>query len=135
MSLESTGRGAADEDAPRKGMPSPDLSKARNAWLFSALRDGTHLSKIVQDNNFDRVDPVNLFAKSFPPTFFVHGLADDLVIPDLTKEAYHRLEELGVETEIALVPEASHGFDLGLEPEESQYKHVRRGLEFLKKYV
>ncbi|KAF2787650.1 alpha/beta-hydrolase [Melanomma pulvis-pyrius CBS 109.77] len=134
-SLESTARPVVDEDKPKKGLPPPDLSKPRNAWLFSAFKDGTHLSKIVQDDDFDRVDPVNSFSRVFPPTFFVHGLADSLIIPDISKEALRRLMEHGVETGIALVPEASHGFDLGLRPEDSQYEYVKQGIEFLKRHV
>ena len=134
-SLESNSSTAESKERPKKGMPPPDLSKPRNAWLFSAIKDGSHLAKIVQDGDFDRVDPVNAFSPQFPPTLFVHGAADALVIPDVSQSAMDKLKKLGVETRITLVPEASHGFDLGLEPEDSQYQYVKQAIDFLQQHV
>lgn len=133
--LERSNKPVLDEVKPKKGMPPPDLSQPRNAWLFGALKDGTHLAKIVQDDDYDRIDPVNLFSSNFPPTFFIHGLEDNLVIPEFSKRASRALRALGVETELAIVPGASHGFDIGLEFEEPQYEYIRRAIEFLKKSV
>jgi acetyl esterase/lipase len=141
-SAASTGDGhsapsSTGSQKPRRepGMPKPDLSIPRNAWLFSALKHGTHLGKIVQDGNFDRVDPASGFSATFPPTFFIHGAADALVLTRLSEQAYHKLKDLGVDTGLALVPGASHGFDSGLPEDDPKYAFVREGITFLKNHV
>ncbi|KAI1381232.1 Alpha/Beta hydrolase protein [Hypoxylon crocopeplum] len=134
-SLEAVPEPQHTQGRPKKGLPPPDLSRPRNAWLFSTLKDGSHLTKIVQDGDFDRVDPVRNFTAKFPPTFFVHGLDDTMILPEISEEASERLKELGVETGTAFVPGASHGFDLGLGPEDPQYQYVQQAIKFLKQHA
>lgn len=83
-SLESAPKPEEPQEKP-KGLPPPDLTKPRNAWLFSALKDGSQLAKIVQDGDFDRIDPVHTFSPNFPPTFFIHGLADPMIPSRLSR--------------------------------------------------
>jgi pimeloyl-ACP methyl ester carboxylesterase len=120
---------------PSRGIPKPDLSVPRNAWLFAHLKKGTHLQNIVQDGNYDRVDPVAVFSKSFPPTMFIHGDADTMVPTSLSSRAHSQLQALGVDSKLVLVPNASHGFEIGLAAEEPDYQYVAQGIHFLKQQV
>lgn len=122
---------AAREKNNKRGMPAPDLSVPRNAWLFTALREGTHLRDIVKDGDFERIDPARLFKPGFSPTFFLHGDADAMVLTSFSERAHKELGEQGVETEIALVRGASHGFDAGISQDDEDWPQVRQGLDFI----
>lgn len=129
LSLE---RATKTSDQPKtKGLPRPDLSVPRNAWLFVSLKDGTQLKAIVKDGDYKRIDPVNSFTEKFPPTFFLHGDADGMVIPKFSIQAKEKLESLGVETGILLPEGKSHGFDVGVEVNEPEFAPIRAGLDFL----
>jgi acetyl esterase/lipase len=119
------------EQPKTKGLPRPDLSVSRNAWLFVTLKKGTQLPAIVQDGDYKRIDPVNSFSDKFPPTFFIHGDADGMIIPKFSIEAKKKLENLGVETRILLPEGKSHGFDVGVELDEPEFAPIRAGLDFL----
>jgi len=114
-----------------KGLPVPDFSIPRNAWLFDSLKSGTHLKAIVKDDKFERTDPVRLFSSSFPPTFFIHGTADTLILTEFSEKAHGELAKLGVDTGIALVEGQSHGFDAGISTEDVEWAKVRESLDFL----
>lgn len=49
-----------------KGLPRPDLSVARNAWLFVSLKEGTQLQAIVQDGDYKRIDTGQLLLGQVP---------------------------------------------------------------------
>ncbi|KAJ5774422.1 Alpha/beta hydrolase fold-3 [Penicillium paradoxum] len=133
LSLE---RAANTNTQPKtKGLPRPDLSIPRNAWLFVKLKEGTHLPGIVQDGDYERIDPVRSFSANFPPTFFVHGNADAMVLPEFSVKAHEKLQSLGVETRILLPEGKSHGFDVGVEPEDEDFASIRAGLDFLVQHV
>ncbi|KAF2424240.1 hypothetical protein EJ08DRAFT_700833 [Tothia fuscella] len=65
-----------------------DTSTPRNAWFVANMKKGTLLKNAVQDGNFDRIDPVQLFSSSFPPTYFLHGTADTAVPVELARKAH-----------------------------------------------
>ncbi|KAI1341023.1 Alpha/Beta hydrolase protein [Xylariaceae sp. FL0016] len=132
ISLEKS---ANASDEPSEGMPRMDMSVPRNAWLFSAMKVGTQMKLLIQDDDFDRVDPTNAFSSSFPPTMFIHGTADDLIPLRFSQKAHARLVELGVETKIALVEGKGHGFDIGLQKTDPAYTVVKEGISFLKEHV
>ena len=96
----------AQSDAPTKtkGLPRPDLSIPRNAWFFVSLKNGTHFSSITKDENYERVDPVNLLSDRFPPTFFVRDKADGMVLSEISLRAHEKLQHFNIETGI-LLPE------------------------------
>lgn len=121
--------------APRSDLPSFDFSKARNAWLFTALKEGYHLSAIVKDGNYDRVDPTTLLSETFPPTCFIHGTADSMVDVAFSRKAYEELKAKGVECELHLAEGKNHGFDGTLNEDESVYSQVMAGLAFLSKHI
>ncbi|KAL2829518.1 Alpha/Beta hydrolase protein [Aspergillus cavernicola] len=132
LSLERASAEAAHQARPKtKGLPKPDLSIPRNAWLFVSLKLGTHFASIVQDGDYERVDPVRGFSEGFPPTFFVHGNADGMVLPDFSVRAYEELKELGVDTGLGLPEGKSHGFDVGVEVDDADFESIKAGLDFL----
>lgn len=122
---------ASSSKTKKRGLPAPDLSVPRNAWLFTALKNGTHMKAIVKDDNFEGVDPTLAFKPGFPPTFFVHGDADDMVPARFSEKAFNDLSSHGVKTELSLVPNQSHGFDAGLSQDDTEWPPVRRALDLL----
>lgn len=122
---------ASQAKRSKRGMPAPDFSVPRNAWLFTALKEGTHMKAIVKDDDFERIDPVRLFKPGFSPTFFLHGDADSMVLTEFSQRAREDLGKQGVVTEIALVPGASHGFDAGISQDDEDWPPVRQGLDFI----
>lgn len=85
--------------------------------MFNAIKAGNHLTTVVADGNFARVDPATLFTDaSFPPTYFVHGTEDPLVDAKVSKQAHDELRSHGVESALVLVEGAGHGFDAKLVP-------------------
>lgn len=118
------------------GPNGPDFSNYRVAWMFNAIKAGNHLTTVVADGNFGRVDPASLFSNaSFPPTYFVHGTDDTLVDAKVSKQAYDELKSHGVETELVLVEGAGHGFDAKLVPGDQTSAVIDKALDFLKRHV
>jgi acetyl esterase/lipase len=113
-------------------MDSPD---SRVAWMISAVTHGTLMSVIVPDGNYDCIDPPRLFCKNFPPVFFIHGTADNIVPARFSEKAHKDLVDMGVVTEIRLVEGHDHGFDIDLQKEEESFRVIREGLEFLARYA
>lgn len=125
----------AETKKPKGGLPMPDFSKPRNAWLFTQLKRGTQFAAIVPDGDYDRVDPWAMLSARSPPTCFVHGDADGMVHYQFSERAHRRLCDLGVDTELITVPGASHGFDVGLAREDPAYALVAKGLDFVRRYA
>jgi hypothetical protein len=46
----------------------------------------------IKDGKYDRVDPTTFFAGSFPPVFFIHGVADKVVPVRLSERAHADLK-------------------------------------------
>jgi acetyl esterase/lipase len=133
ISLE---RNPKPQTSPKsKGMPKPDFSIPRNAWLFDSLKRGTHLQAVVKDGDYERIDPVRFFSPKFPPTFFIHGTKDDLIEPRFSIAASEALNKLGVETRIHLVEGGSHGFDTGMDSSDAHFKYIQDGIDFLISHV
>ncbi|KAK7739360.1 hypothetical protein SLS63_001703 [Diaporthe eres] len=118
------------------GPNGPDFSNYRVAWMFNAIKAGNHLTTVVADGNFARVDPAPLFSNaSFPPTYFVHGTEDTLVDAKVSKQAYDELKSHDVESELVLVEGAGHGFDAKLVPGDQTSAVIDKALDFLKRHV
>lgn len=118
------------------GPNGPDFSNYRVAWMFNAIKAGNHLTTVVGDGNFERVDPASLFSNaSFPPTYFVHGTEDTLVDAKVSKQAHDELKSHGAKSELVLVEGAGHGFDAKLVPGDQTSAVVDKALDFLKSHV
>ncbi|EXA29863.1 hypothetical protein FOVG_18697 [Fusarium oxysporum f. sp. pisi HDV247] len=121
---------------PPVGPSGPDFSSYRVAWMFDQLGKGTQLKTVVGDSNYDRVDPASKFANGhFPPTFFIHGTEDRLVLAKLSQLAHDELKSHGVETELVLVDGGQHGFDDSLQPGDSEFGLLEKGFNFLRAHV
>lgn len=126
---------------PPVGAPPPigptgfDLSKHRNAWFVSQLLKGTAWSSIVQDGDYDRVDPTTIFSASFPPTMFIHGIEDEIVPLGFSEKAYEELKSEGVETDLIKVEDVGHGFEAGKKAGSTEYNTVVKGFKFLRAHV
>lgn len=118
-----------------KGVPMPDFSKPRNAWLFTKLKQGAQIAEIVPDGEYDRVDPYAMLSAKFPPTCFVHGDADAMVHYKFSERAYQRLKDLSVDAELITVPGVSHGFDMGLPRDDPAYSLVTKAIDFVCQYA
>lgn len=57
-----------------------------------------------------KISPIHLVAKNFPPTFLLHG-TEDTIVPHLTStRMYKELEQNGVPVELHLYPKHTHEF-------------------------
>lgn len=91
------------------------------------------MALVVKDGNFDRIDPASAFSKSFPPTMFIHGTADNVTPCRISEEAYEKLTSFGVKTQIIRVEGADHMFDMLYSSSEDDgfQKYVLPGFAFL----
>ncbi|KAJ5633667.1 hypothetical protein N7528_001509 [Penicillium herquei] len=113
-----------------------DTPPPRNAWLTSHLKKGTWLDGVVQDGNIARVDGTTGFARTYPPTMFIHGISDTFTPCEFSERAHKQLQDLGVTTEILLVPGKDHMLDLMLKEGDQEFlDFVVPGLEFLVRHV
>ena len=114
----------------------PDITTPRSAWMIKGMKAGTYLKEAVKDGNYDRVDPTKSFSSDFPPTCFIHGTEDDIVSHEFSVRASDELKNLGVKSELVLVQDQRHGFDMMLEEEDPLFQsYVMPGLKFLASHV
>jgi acetyl esterase/lipase len=121
---------------PPFGPNGPDLSTARGAYLVTSVRNGVQFDDIIAEDEYDQIDPESLFKKSgFPPTFLVQGTADVVVHAKFAQQAYSRLQQSGVPSELRLVEGAAHGFDAKINRESPLFKFVQEGVDFLAEHL
>ena len=127
--------------APSKGpLPvtpeGPDLRNPRVAWMFQALKEGSHIHQCMKDDNYERVDPATMFSKfPFPPTYFIHGSADTSVSSDFSTRAFEELKAKGNESHLVIIEGAEHGFDNTANTGDEYCAIVCKGLEWLRSQV
>ncbi|KAK2686273.1 hypothetical protein QWA68_014850 [Fusarium oxysporum] len=114
-------------DSPK---PVPDFSKPRTAWLLSNLRDGTLIRNVVQDDNYDRVDPVGLFSSKFPPTCFIHGTEDKMALPRFSSQACQTLRSFGVDAKLIVANGYGHDFETGMPADHPDFSIIRESHRF-----
>ncbi len=135
-SLERNTNSSSSSSSKKVGPSKPDFTKPRTAWLFNGLQKGTQLRDIVADGDLARIDPAGGFsAAGFPPTFFLHGGADDWVPPRFSEQAHSQLKAAGVETHLVILPGLAHGFDTALGPADALNRHVEEAFAFLRSHV
>lgn len=121
---------------PPFGPNGPDLSTPRGAYLVTSVRNGVQFDDIIAADEYDLIDPESLFEKpGFPPTFLVQGTADVVVDAKFAQQAYSRLRESGVPSELRLVEGAAHGFDAKINRDSPLFKVVQEGVDFLAEHV
>ncbi|KAF4334032.1 alpha beta-hydrolase [Fusarium beomiforme] len=114
-------------DSPK---PVPDFTKPRTAWLLSNLRDGTMFQNVVQDGNYERVDPVELFSTNFPPTCFIHGTEDKMALPRFSAQAYQTLQSLGVDAKLIVANGYGHDFETSMPADHPDFSIIRESHRF-----
>lgn len=118
-----------------RGPNGPDLTKPRNAWLLTSIKEGWWLKEVVKDGDLARIDPASTFGPSFPPTAFVHGTAD-VVSPVRFSEAAHAsLQSCGVDTALFFVPEKGHDFEASLNAKDADFEKVLEALRWLSRKI
>ncbi|USP79377.1 hypothetical protein yc1106_06651 [Curvularia clavata] len=122
---------SAASQRPQRGMPAPDLSLPRNAWLFTALKNGEHMAAVLKDSLPHEVEPTLAFSPQFPPTVFVHGEADTMIPCTISEKAHKALEYHGVQTQLLIFQNQNHGFDAGISKNEIEWEKVQQALDFL----
>lgn len=61
--------------------------------------------------NWEAIDPLGQIDKTFPPTLILFGDKDTVIIPEaLAREFQQKLEQWDIPCELAIYPEAKHGF-------------------------
>jgi acetyl esterase/lipase len=108
-----------------------DFSKVRNAWLFDVITKGKLMSSVVPDGDYERVDPARHISKDWPPTFFLHGTEDGLVLARFSEQAHEELKALEVATELRLVDGAEHAFDEPKKVGDEGFKVIWEGPTWL----
>ncbi|KAK2601901.1 hypothetical protein QQS21_004588 [Conoideocrella luteorostrata] len=114
-----------------RGPGGPDLSKPRNAWLLTSLKEGWWLKEIVKDDDYDKIDPAKLLGPEFPPTAFVHGTADVVCPHTISEKAHASLNAHGVDTALFLVSDKPHDFDTLLTRQDTDFTKIREALWWL----
>lgn len=75
---------------------------------------------------------------SFPPTFLLHGDADTIVPISQSQKTCTRLRELGVETELEVIPTGGHGLVASISPFEfckGATEAHEKGMQFLLRHL
>ena len=75
---------------------------------------------------------------AFPPTYFVHGALDHIVLPSESEKTYRRLRELGVNAVLDIVPDADHGLITRTVPQlpaPGADEAQERGMDFVEEWL
>ncbi len=118
-----------------RGPTGLDLTKRRNAWLLTSIKEGWWLKEVVKDGDYTRIDPANLFVPEFPPTACIYGTADVVCPHSMSEKAHATLQAHGVETALFSVPEKPHDFDATMTRHDADFAKVREGLQWLSQKV
>ena len=83
-----------------------------------ARPDGSNPAAILLGGGADAdaaaaASPINHVSPAFPPTLFVHGLADTTVYPEGSRRMHSALLDQGVVTDLALYSDQIHEFEAG----------------------
>ena len=65
----------------------------------------------ASEDDAREASPLSHVSPDFPPTFFLHGGADRIVVPSASVVMYEALRKAGVETDLHLYAGQAHGFD------------------------
>ena len=77
--------------------------------LIPFIFDGIDENDVITE--LDKVDVMSNITEKLPPVLLVHGNCDTLVPLTMSQELYQSLKEIGVTTELVVVPGMSHILD------------------------
>lgn len=81
------------------GTPTPEMVPARDL-----------LGKSATEETARQASPVNHISKEYPPTFLLHGTADQIIPHTTSQRMFNLLSEQGVPVEMHLYPPHTHEF-------------------------
>ncbi len=76
-----------------------------------------------------------LYVKNFPPTYLVHGTADQAVPDDNSKYLAQQLELNHIPHILMLAEGRGHGFNAEVDAKEVYNKYIKGVIDFFLKYV
>ncbi|OJJ48115.1 hypothetical protein ASPZODRAFT_61864 [Penicilliopsis zonata CBS 506.65] len=115
----------------------PDFSRPRDAFAFTAIANGSVIDRCYPPP-LDRtlIDPlVRVADGSFPPTYIVHGEADTMVPPELSRGLFATLKENGVRCGMTEVPGEEHTFAMRMVKGSATWQLQRQGFDFLEEII
>ncbi|KAG2419780.1 hypothetical protein HFD88_004576 [Aspergillus terreus] len=113
----------------------PDFTRARDAFAFTQIANGTVLAACFPGRDVREIDPVARVGSTFPPTFIVHGSEDRMVPIGLSRRLLEVLRGCGVRCGMVEVPGEDHTFAMGMEVGSRTWEVQRQGFDFLAEVI
>ncbi|KAI0593160.1 Alpha/Beta hydrolase protein [Biscogniauxia sp. FL1348] len=109
----------------------PKFDDPRQAFALTQIANGKVLDAIFPSRDWDKVDPLRNITPSFPPTFIVHGIEDQMVPMYLSKDLYAALSQHGVKCGFEQIPGEGHTFAAKMVVGSQTWNLQRKGFDFL----
>jgi len=113
----------------------PDMKDPRQAYAMTNIAQGTLVKNCFPSGDLKKIDPVLNVTPAFPPTFIVHGDADEMVPLGMSKEMYKRLQHAGVQCNMVEVPGEPHTFVGKMVKGSHTWNLQREGFDFLQRLI
>ncbi|KAI1498588.1 Alpha/Beta hydrolase protein [Biscogniauxia marginata] len=109
----------------------PNFEDPRQAYALTQIANGKVFDAVFPSKAWDQVDPIKNITPSFPPTFIVHGIEDQMVPLDLSKDLYTALSQHGVKCGLLEIPEEGHTFAARMQVGSRTWNLQKKGFDFL----
>lgn len=113
----------------------PDFKDPRQAFALSHLAKGKLMGVLSPSGEYANIDPILNISATFPPTFIVHGAADNTVPTYLSRKLFAVLQEAGVRSGMVEVPGEQHTFAAQMKVGSQTWELQRQGFDFLESLV
>lgn len=122
------------EWCPLKIIKQPWLTP-RSAFMYSRMAEGTLLNvcypKGVESGDFKPIDPYLNVTEDFPATCIAQGTADNFVPLEAPQGLINKLQNVGVQAELVVLPGAEHMFTATMKLGDRNYELQQRGFDFI----
>ncbi|MGY0426221.1 MAG: alpha/beta hydrolase fold domain-containing protein [Polaribacter sp.] len=102
------------------GFATPTMTGTRMTWPWMSGAKPTW---------YDAISPYKHISKEDAPMKFVHGTADKTVNMEEAKDMYAKYKEVGIETELELIPDKPHVFYMNKKAAESAFQFFKKIFE------
>lgn len=113
----------------------PRFDDPRQAFALSQIGHGTLLQKCQPQQWLDKIDPIMNISSAFPPTYIVHGLADEMIPIEMSRKLLTLLREKGVRCGMVEIPGEPHTFVARMAKGSQTWTMQRRGFDFLQDVI
>ncbi|KAK7202440.1 Alpha/Beta hydrolase protein [Myxozyma melibiosi] len=114
----------------------PNFSDPRQAFAFVNMAYGTLMRTIHPfDDGYKPVDPYLNVSSSFPPTFVVHGGADEMIIPQMSRLFVEKMREVGATCEMIEIAGQPHSFVGRMQKGDETWNQQRKGFDWLQSII